>query len=491
MSEFQIILSYISAILLTISILYFLRFLLVTQAVDKFTYFALSTFGCASFIFFELLLSYPITPGQALLFHRLKLASLVFASVFWLLCTYEIFFPRSRVPRIFMFLGLMVALAIPFPFFLHLPVRHLQVVFLGLRFDYRFASYAPGYTLLSLLIFGTYGFSVLKTLLSSLSWRTKGLALLCFIPNLVAGINDFAVGRGLRSGILLAEFIVFFYLFVTLNVFFIEEQHNHRRLQRVNVELEQLVGERTTELQRANSGLSGVNEELRLANLHRTELMGIAAHDLKNPLQTILGCAELIMKETGANERLRKQTDLVRRAAQRMLGLIERLLESTALESGEIKLQPRRIDLAALARQVVEGSMGAASAKRQRIGLSGDTGCRVDADEVRLQEIIDNLVSNAIKFSPSGKEIQVRVVDADPHVRLEVWDEGPGLSSEEQANLFEKFKRLGPRPTGGEASAGLGLYIAKKLVELQGGEIRVDSEPGRGSTFIVTFPKAG
>jgi len=489
MTEFQIILSYISAILLTISILYFLRFLLVTRAIDKFIYFALSTFGCASFSFFELLLSYPVTPAQTLLLHRLKLASLVFASIFWLFCTYEIFFPRSRVPRIFMLFGILVALAIPFPFFLHLPSRHLQLVFLGIRFDYRFASYAPGYTLLSLFIFGTYSFSVLKTLLSSLGWRSKGLALLCFIPNLVAGINDFAVGRGLHSGILLAEFIVFFYLFVTLNVFFIEEQHNHYRLQRVNIELEQLVGERTTELQRANRGLSGVNEELRLANLHKTELMGIAAHDLKNPLQTILGCAELIMNEAGGNEHLRKQSDLVRRASERMLGLINKLLVSTALESGEIKLQPQRVNLAALARLVAEGCQEEAAAKGQRILLSVDDDGLFMADEGRLQEIVENLLSNAVKYSPPGKTIRVRVGSDGQRVRLEVRDEGPGLSAEEQGKLFERFQRLGPKPTGGETSTGLGLYIVKKLVELQGGSIGVDSEPGRGSTFSVSFPQ--
>jgi signal transduction histidine kinase len=490
MTTFQVMLSFISAIFLTISIYYFLRFFLVTRTIDKFLYFALSIFGCGFFALFELLLSYPIAPEQALLFHRLRLAFLVMVMVFWFFCIYEIFFRRSRVPKIFMVLGLLVALTIPFPFFLHLPVHHLQVVFLGIRFDYRFASYGPGYILLSLFVVGTYGFSALKVLFASLKWRDKTLALLAFVPAIVAGFNDFAVGRGERSGILVAEYVVFAYLITIFTIFFIEEQRNHRRLQRVNAELELLVGERTSELQLANTVLSTTNEELQNANRLKTELLGIAAHDLKNPLQAILGYSEFIMRIATENERIMKQSEVIHRSSERMLRLINELLESSTVESGKIELQPRSVNLGALVRLVAEGSRDEAAAKGQQILLSGGDDCRIMADEGRLQEIVENLVSNAIKYSPPGKAIRVRVAGVGPRVRLEVQDEGPGLSAEDQGKLFEKFQRLGPRPTGGEASTGLGLYIVKKLVELQGGEIGVASEPERGSTFAVTFPKA-
>jgi len=490
MTTFQVMLSFISAGFLTISTYYFLRFLLVTRKVDKFLYFALSTFGCGFFALFELLLSYPIAPERVLLFHRLRLASLVMVMVFWFFCTYEIFFRSRRVPRIFLALGLLVALTIPFPFFLHLPVRHLQVVFLGIRFDYRFASDGPGYALLASFVLGTYGFSALKALFAPLKLRDKGLALLAFIPGIIAGFNDFAVGRGERGGILVAEYVVFAYLIATFTIFFIEEQRNHRRLQRVNVELERLVGERTQELQRANAELSAANEELERANLHKIELMGIAAHDLKNPLQAILGYSELIMRVASENERIMKQSQVIHRSSERMLGLINELLQSSAVESGDIELQPRRVDLGALARLVVERSQGEAAAKEQQILLSSGDDCRVKADEGRLQEIVENLVSNAVKYSPPGKAIRVRVAGEGPRVRLEVQDEGPGLSAEDQRRLFGKYQRLSPKPTGGEVSTGLGLYIVKKLVELQGGEIGVASEPGHGSTFVVTFPRA-
>jgi len=490
MTTFQVMLSFISAFFLTISTYYFLRFLLVTKTVDRFLYFALSTLGCGFYALFELLLSYPIASERALLLHRLRLASLIVVIIFWFFCIYEIFFRHSVVPKIFMALGIAIAMTIPFPFFLHLPVRHLQVMFLGIQFDYRFASFGPGYTLLSLYVLGTYGFSAVKALFAPLKKRDKAIALLAFFPVIFAGINDFAVGRGLRNGILVAEYMVFTYLIATFTMFFIEEQRNHRRLKRVNTELERLVGERTGALQRANSELSTANEELQRANLLKSELMGIAAHDLKNPLQAILGNSELIMRIASENERIMKQSEVIHRSSERMLGLINELLESSAVESGKIELHPRRVDLGSLVRLVAEGSRDEAQAKGQPIILSGDDDCHVLADDGRLQEIIENLFSNAIKYSPPGKAIRVRVAGAGSRVRLEVQDEGPGLTAEEQNRLFEKFQRLGPRPTGNETSTGLGLFIVKKLVELQGGEIGVQSEPGRGSTFSVTFPKA-
>jgi len=490
MTTFQVMLSFISAFFLTISIYYFLRFLLVTRTVDKFFYFALSTLGCGLYAIFELLLSYPITDGRALLYHRLRLASLLVVMVFWFYCTYEIFFPRSRVPKVIMLFGILVALTIPFPFFLHLPVRHLQVTALGIRFDYRFASFGPGYTFLSLFVFGTYGFSIVKSLLAPLKRLNKMLALLAFFPVIIAGVNDFTVGRGMRNGVLVAEYMVFSYLIATFTIFFIEEQRNHRRLHRVNVELERMVGERTGELQRANANLSCAVEELQRADRQKTELMGIAAHDLKNPLQAILGQSEFIMRIASENQRIMKQSEVIHRSSERMLALINELLESSAVESGRIELHSRRLDLAAVARLVTEGSQAEAAAKGQEIQVSCADGCHIMADEERLQEIVENLVSNAVKYSPPGKTIRVRATCAGGRARLEVEDQGPGLSAEEQDRLFEKFQRLGPQPTGDEVSTGLGLYIARKLTHMMGGEIGVASEPGRGSTFAVSFPRA-
>lgn len=483
MTAFQVLLSFISATFLTLGLFYFLRFLLVTRAVDKYFYFALSSFGCALFALFELFLSRDIAPGQALLFHRLKLAAMVLLTVFWFYCIYEIFFRSLRVPRVFLVLGILVALTIPFPFFLDLPVRHLRVLFLGIRFDYHFASHGPAYRLLSLFVVGTYGFSMLKALRAPLGRRDKWLAVTAFIPGLIAGVNDFAVGQGHYDGILVAEYVVFGYLIVIFITFFIEEQRKHRSLQRINAELERQVNERTGQLRQANDDLSAAVEQLRQANVHKVELMGLAAQDLKNPLQALLGNTELLLRHPEDGERTRKQVEVIRRSAERMLGLIDEMLESAAIESGEVEVRPQGVDLEALARRL-------AAAREQAIEVSGEGSCLVQADPMRLQEIVENLLDNALRVSPPGRPVRVQVGVNGPWVRLEVADEGPGLSPEERERIFDKFKRRDGRAAGGETAASLGLYIVKKLVELQGGGIGVQSEPGRGAIFTVIFPRA-
>ncbi len=490
MTTFQVMLSFISAIFLTLGLFYFLRFLLVTRKIDKYFYFALSSFGCAFFALFELLLSRDITPEQALLFHRLKLAAMILVMIFWFYCIYEIFFRSLRVPRIFLVLGVLVALTIPFPFFLDLPVRHLRVLFLGIRFDYHFASYGPAYRLLSLFVVGTYGFSILKALRTPMKRRDKWLAVTAFIPGLVAGVNDFAVGQGYYNGILVAEYVVLVYLSVIFITFFFEEQRKHRSLQLVNIELERQVNERTAQLRQAIAGLGAANEELRLADRHRSELVELAAEGLKDPLQSILGYAELILRQSGDEERVRRQAEVIRGSSERMLELIDELLESSALDRGQVRMQSRSIDLAALTGQVAERFLGNAPAGRRRIELSSEGSCLVQADETRLQEIVENLVGHAASYSPADQPVRVHVGVNGPWVRLEIHDMGPGLSPNEQERIFAKFKRRSARPAGGETASRLGLYIVKKLVEMQGGGIGVQSEPGRGTTFTVIFPRA-
>ena len=479
MTAFQVMLSFISATFLTLSLFYFLRILLVTRRIGKYFFFALSALGCAFFAFFELLLSRDLAAAQVLLFHRLKLASMLLFLPFLFACVYEIFFRSLRAPRVFMAISLLLALALPFPFLLQLPVRHVQVTLLGMRFDYHFATYGPGYWLLSLYITGAYGFSILKTLRAPLRWRDKGLALLAFIPAIAAGFNDFAVARGAHQGIRIAEYVIFLFLVVIFSVFFIEEQRDHRRLQRVNVELERQVGERTAQLQQANDDLSGAIEKLRLANLQKIELMEMAAQDLKNPLQAVLGNTELLLRHSGDGKRVRRQAEVIRASAERMLGLIDEMLESAALESGEIEMKPLGVDLAETVRSLAPGWGDA-------VDMESEGSCLVQADPLRLEEIVESLVANARRVSPPGRPVRVRVGVNGPWVRLEIEDEGPGMSPEEQGRIFDKFRRRDDRAAGG----GLGLYIVKKLVELQGGGIGVQSEPGRGARFTVIFPRA-
>ncbi len=236
--------------------------------------------------------------------------------------------------------------------------------------------------------------------------------------------------------------------------------------------------------------LARLNEELQNANQLKTELLGIAAHDLKSPLQTIMGFAELIIEEAKGNESISKKASLIRRASQRMLGLIQDLLQTAAIDAGKLELNRRKCNLGSLVQSVSENFYLMAQAKRQTLDLNIEENCIVSVDVERMKEIIENLIGNAIKYSPHEKTIRVTVARSENNqVRFLVQDEGQGLTEEDMKKLFGKFQRLSAKPTGGESSTGLGLSIVKKLVEMHGGKIWAESEgKNKGATFIVELP---
>ncbi|MDR7035403.1 signal transduction histidine kinase/CheY-like chemotaxis protein [Methylobacterium sp. BE186] len=269
----------------------------------------------------------------------------------------------------------------------------------------------------------------------------------------------------------------------------------YEQLQRANVGLEQRVVERTAELIRANRRLGMQRSDLRRANGLKTEILGTIAHDLKNPLAVILGRAEMLNDLTGMSpppgEQMRAQADHIRSSAKRLTGMIESLMADAMNDALDITLRREPVDLAALAREVCEANRPLADLKDQGLeaALPGETWLCGDTE--RLREAIDNLVSNAIKYSFPGGAIRVAVWrDADETV-CAVSDHGPGLSPEDAGRLFGRFQRLSAKPTAGEGSTGLGLSIVKRIAELHGGRATAESEgPGRGATFAIRFPNA-
>lgn len=220
----------------------------------------------------------------------------------------------------------------------------------------------------------------------------------------------------------------------------------------------------------------------------KTELLEIAAHDLKNPLTTILGFAQMIRMEAQKNSSIAESAELIEGASQRMLKIISQLIQGSALESGELELEKELFDISVVSEFVITNNKPLATQKKQNLIPSLEEDLMVHGEMDRIIEIIDNLISNAIKYSPIGGKIWVNLTQENGNARFEVVDEGPGLSDEEQTKLFKKFTRLSPEPTGGETSTGLGLSIVKKLVELHDGEVGVESEPGNGSMFYFTIP---
>ena len=262
--------------------------------------------------------------------------------------------------------------------------------------------------------------------------------------------------------------------------------------------LERMVAQRTEEVQDQAKQLASYNRELRQTNEvlqetleQKSELLGIAAHDLKNPLFGIRGLSEILLENKGLDESSNRKLKLIYESADETLELINDLLESAAASSGQVRLDMELVDIEPLAEWVVHSFRQQAEKKGQHIHFTtANEDCRVKADERKLREAMSNLVSNAVKYSPKGSDIEVDVRRVGDKISFRVSDEGPGLSEEERKNLFSPFQRLSPEPTAGEASSGLGLYIVKQLVDLHEGEVWVDSEVGEGSTFGITLSAA-
>ncbi len=246
--------------------------------------------------------------------------------------------------------------------------------------------------------------------------------------------------------------------------------------------------------------LAKANEALQEANALKTELLHIAAHDLKNPLTAVMTFSELIAEQADDTDFVRKHAQAIYQSSEQMFNLVKSLLEQAAIESGKVELHKKPADIATIAEFVVKHNEMHAQNKNQKIHLSLERDAYAEVDVEKMQSIFDNLVSNAIKYSPHGRNIWVSVkkklltidgitpsVGVVPtKVIFEVRDEGLGLTEEDKQKLFGKFQRLSARPTGGESSSGLGLAIVKQWVELHGGRVWAESEgPNKGATFFV------
>jgi len=308
---------------------------------------------------------------------------------------------------------------------------------------------------------------------------------------------------------MLTLYSALFILLVYLVSLFIQN-YKIQHLKKRQTELEEIVTERTLKLneekvktedaleliksQEQNlidyiDQLKQAYKELTEANEIKNELLSVASHDLKNPLQSIMGYTEIIQAKLG-NSPVSDRLSKIHQSAERMLKLVNNLLETTALESGKYELILKPTNLNLLTKSVISYNQPQASHKNQVVYFSIDTDLNyvVEADESRLGEALDNLVSNAIKYSPADKKIKVAMYGFEEKVRVEIQDEGPGLTDEDKTKLFGKFQRLSARPTAGETSTGLGLSIVKDVIELHHGKVWAESEVGRGSTFIVELP---
>lgn len=237
-------------------------------------------------------------------------------------------------------------------------------------------------------------------------------------------------------------------------------------------------------LGRANDGEKRLEE----LNQIKNKYLGIAAHDLKNPLSAISGMSQALLKIEVEEAKQKEFLESISRISRQMLKLVDDLLDVSVIESGKFNLKSEEGNLADLCRERIELSRKITNSKG--INLESDIkkvpNNNFDAD--RMRQVLDNLLGNAIKFSPPDTSITLRCEKIDQGIVVSVRDEGPGIPAKDQERIFDSFEKLGHHPTGGEKGAGLGLSIVKKIVDAHGGIVSLESASGKGSVFTVTLP---
>jgi signal transduction histidine kinase/DNA-binding NarL/FixJ family response regulator len=268
----------------------------------------------------------------------------------------------------------------------------------------------------------------------------------------------------------------------------------YQQLQAANAQLEDRVAQRTRALMQANRRLSAQWLRLQRANGFKNEILGTVAHDLKNPLGVILGRTEMLTELIGAGssrESVTAQVEHIRDATRRLTSMVDHLISDAMADAFDISIRREPVDVAALVTEVAEANQPLAVNKQQAITVSAPLDHVTMCDSDRIREAIDNLVSNAIKYSPVGGKIALLVSRDAGNTVIRVTDQGAGLSPEDLGRLFGRFQRLSAKPTAGESSTGLGLSIVKRIIDMHGGTVTADSAgPGQGATFTIMLPAA-
>jgi len=236
--------------------------------------------------------------------------------------------------------------------------------------------------------------------------------------------------------------------------------------------------------------MARVETHLNLKSLFKLkdDFLSIASHDLKNPLFVVVCQAYLIANKVPVGATMTEEAfDMVHKIAQHartMQSIIADFLDFQAVEDGHIRIDHKPFDFKDLAAKVIESQKTYAEEKKIKLCFEPQLeNPEITGDAGRLEQVMQNLIGNAIKFNPQNGNVLVRIREVDSRVSFEVSDEGPGLTGDDLNKVFKQYGRLSNTPTGSEKSNGLGLAICKKLIDLHGGEIGVHNNPDRGACF--------
>ena len=227
----------------------------------------------------------------------------------------------------------------------------------------------------------------------------------------------------------------------------------------------------------------------RSADKDRAAFLAAVSHELRSPLNAILGFSDILAQEVDGplSAEAREEVEQIRGSGQHLLGLINDILEFSAIESGQLRLAVSAVDVVHVSRDVVREARLSLAKRPVVVEVVGEGPIFAHVDPRRLRQVLGNLVSNAVKFTEKG-QVTVRVAASDRDVLVEVADTGKGIATAEQETVFDDYKQAGER-RGKALGAGLGLAIARRLVVAHGGSIRLESELGVGTTFFLSFPR--
>jgi signal transduction histidine kinase len=241
-------------------------------------------------------------------------------------------------------------------------------------------------------------------------------------------------------------------------------------------------------LERSRAELESQNEQLRQSERRKSELVRIVSHELRTPLASVLGFTSVLLDRDVPPDEQRRYLEIINAQSRRLSSLLNDFLDAERLEEGELELSRKLIDIGDVIAEQVQLFEGQ-SAKHRLDAVLPPTALTVDGDPNRLAQVIGNLLSNAIKYSPDGGTVHVLAEQVDSQVRVSVRDEGLGIPEELQQRVFAKFFR-GDADASGIPGTGLGLTIARSVVEAHGGRMNFKSARGRGSVFWLELPMA-
>jgi len=233
------------------------------------------------------------------------------------------------------------------------------------------------------------------------------------------------------------------------------------------------------------------SRQLEIANQHKSDFLANMSHELRTPLNAIIGFSEVLLEKMfgEVNEKQLDYLQDIHSSGKHLLSLINDILDLSKIEAGRMDLDIAEFDL----RSALQNAMTLVKERAQRHGIelkleADDAIGEFRADERKFKQIMLNLLSNAVKFTPEGGKISVRARPVGKAVEIAVTDTGVGIAPEDQKIVFDEFKQVGRDYTKKSEGTGLGLALTKRFVELHGGSIRLESTPGKGSTFTVTIP---